>query len=123
MNCLGQKHGHNFIGKTCLDCGIDQNELSYGKKVEVNYLEGYIEKIKAKKVETKARNYMEELAWKYLEKLAWRNETFEKDWKFFWIACNTYWKKHLPFEFENLLKWAAEKEVYPNAISNKLRRG
>lgn len=37
MNCAGQKFGHNFIGDICLNCGVSQRELSYGKpqKIEI----------------------------------------------------------------------------------------
>ena len=76
----------------------------------------YLEQLKQRKPESRARDYREEIAWRYLEKFKWTNERFEKDWRLFWITTRVYWKSHRPDQFESIMKWGSEKEVYPGAI-------
>lgn len=88
-------------------------------EISTNYLEILKER---KPAEGKARNLMESIAWKFINQFSWKNETFFSDYTFFWVACNKYWKGHIPADFEKLLKWAAEREVHPRAIGNLLNK-
>ena len=55
MNCKGKKFGHNFpfSGAKCENCGISQQELSFGKPKKVEN-EDYLDKIR--KRHEKAKN-------------------------------------------------------------------
>lgn len=85
-------------------------------------LNNYLEELKKRKIETKARDLREEIAWRYLDKLKWSNETFFRDYDFFWPATKRFWKSHTPTQFEKVMEWAAEKEVHVRGIASLLIR-
>jgi hypothetical protein len=119
--CKGQKFGHNFpfTGSDCLNCGVNQRELSYGRpKEEKNFFDGYLERLKNRPpVETKARNYMEETTLPYLKYINWQNETFDKDTRAFWISANKYYRSHTHAEYTRLLEWIARKNcLFPKQV-------
>ncbi len=122
---------HNFINGQCLNgCQTQQEVLGQKERVKEevdmgDYLEqrlkAYMDKM-ANPDKTKARDYGEEIAWKYIKEFNWTNDTLEKDYKSFWIACKIAFKVKTTKEYEDILKWGAEKHVYPRAIVGVLLR-
>lgn len=90
--------------------------------MELLNIKARLEELKKNTTKTKARTYLEEIAWRYIPQLSWTNETFFSDYTYFWSACAIYNRRHTAFQFESLMRWAGDKGVHPRALCKLLKK-
>lgn len=83
----------------------------------------YLETLKDRKTDTKARNRFEEITLPYLPYIKWNNETLIKDLDRFWVCARSAYKRKLEPDYIKLLEWIKKKEPTPTqtcgALMNK----